>query len=264
MLIEVQHTLIGVGQDPTAGVLVDELIVDGLFHLWTIEPVNQARNQGNGTKLFVGHSATHQIVQSLQLRYVGTHLLSELNLTQTQSIDRGDRFFDRCQLAIVPNIDDFALIGSLQDVATEGSVDHRSFIYEDDGVLMDSPASGLLDLGLTSGVVILKTQVHEGVDGATLAIGGLTQLFCCLVRGSSHVDLDVLGINPHDVADLVIFGHDLIDHVTHEMGLTTATRARDDHLFLIGQQEFEEVIRSGLLALVQVVVLRHSSILCLL
>ena len=146
VLIEVQHTLIGVSQDPAIGVLVDELIMDGLFHLWTIEPVNQARNQWNGTKLFVRHPATHQIVQSLQLRYVGTHLLSELNLTQTQSIDRGDRFFDRCQLAIIPNIDNFALIGSLQDVATEGSVDHRSFIYEDDGVLVDSPASGLLDL----------------------------------------------------------------------------------------------------------------------
>ena len=75
MLIEVQHTLIGVSQDPAIGVLVDELIMDGLFHLGTIEPVNQARNQGDSTKLFVGYSATQQIVQSLQLRYVGTHLL---------------------------------------------------------------------------------------------------------------------------------------------------------------------------------------------
>ena len=104
----------------------------------------------------------------------------------------------------------------------------------------------------------MKTQVHEGVDGATLTIGSFTQLFCCLVRGSSHVDLDVLSIDPHDVADLVIFGHDLIDHVTHEMGLTTTTGARDDHLFLIGQQEFKKIVRGGLLALVQVI---HRGIL---
>ena len=91
------------------------------------------------------------------------------------------------------------------------------------------------------------------MDGPTLTVGGLAQFFGCLVRGGSHVDLDVFGIDPHDVADLVVLGHDLIDHVAHEMGLTTATRARDDHLFLIGQQKFEEVIGGVLLALAEVV-----------
>ena len=38
VLIEIQHTLIGISQDPAIGVLVDELIMYGLFHLGAIEP----------------------------------------------------------------------------------------------------------------------------------------------------------------------------------------------------------------------------------
>ena len=145
VLVEVQHPFIGEGQDPAVGVLVDELIVDGLFHLGAIEPVDQARNQGNGTELFIGHPATHQIVQGLQLGDIGSHLLGQLDFTQSQTIDRGDGFLNRGQLAVVTHVDDLAVVGAFKDVAAKWGIDHRSLIYEEDSVPMYSPALGLLD-----------------------------------------------------------------------------------------------------------------------